>query len=277
MSVSVYRERDGDISRDYELAAPAIQTSRSEKALLEMVPTKEFGSAFFLNNVLQFAEKDEYIYHEMLVHPCMASSDKRERVCILGGGDGCAAREVLKWKEVTHIDIFDWDKRVTEMFEKEYPWMNGWAFHDPRVHCISSDVRSLIHEKYSYDCIIVDLLDPDESETDLWRSILDCSRRWIRPGGSIVINAGGILPWRIDSFNWILQQIESRPSLKRHLYKVFVPSFAREWCFVLLNQENSIELPSLPDSLEYLDKTAWNQAYVHGWTKNYQKTIQGLF
>ncbi len=275
--MSAYRETDGHLIREYDLAIPAIQTYTSEKALLEMVPTKEFGSAFFLDNVLQLAEKDEYIYHEMLVHPCMASSDKKERVCILGGGDGCAAREVLKWKEVTHVDIFDWDKCVIDIFENKYAWMNGWAFHDPRVHSHSCDVRSLIDKDYFYDCIIVDLLDPDESKLDLWRTILDCARKWIRPGGSIVINAGGILPWQTDSFNWILQQIESRPSLKRHLYKVFVPSFAREWCFVLLNQANSIELPSLPDSLHYLDATAWHQAYIHGWTKNYHKTVQGLF
>ena len=277
MRMSVYRETDGNLLREYALETPTLHTKQSEKALLEMVPTKEFGSAFFIDNVLQFTVKDEYIYHEMLVHPCLASSKKREHICILGGGDGCAAREVLKWKDVAKIDIFDWDKEVTESFANKHAWMNSWSLSDARVQIHNRDIRSLVNEDFLYDCILVDLLDPEESQGELWETILRCVNKWIRPGGSIVINAGGILPWQTDSFNWLLQQIQCPPTFRRHLYKVFVPSFGREWCFIVLNQEKTIRLDTLPTPLDYLDEVAWNQAYVYGWTKNYKERIQGLF
>ena len=275
--MSVYKETDGNILREYQLESPHIQSKQSEKALLEIVPTQEFGSVLFLDNVLQFAQKDEYIYHEMLVHPCLSTSKTRETICILGGGDGCALREVLKWKEVKQIDLFDWDKEVTNIFSKEYAWLNMWSLNDPRVHIYNEDIRGLVEKSFSYDCILVDLLDPNESQGELWTDILHCAKQWIRPGGSIVINAGGILPWKPESLNWLLQQIQPPPGFQRHLYKVFVPSFGKEWCFLLFNEQKKIRLDSLPPGLDYLDEIAWNQAYTYGWTKNYQKTVIGLF
>ena len=273
--MSFYKETDGQIIREYKLETSYTQ-KKSEKALIELVPTKEFGPTLFLDNVLQFAQKDEYIYHEMLVHPCVSSSKKREHICILGGGDGCAAREVLKWSEVKQIDLYDWDKDITDSFLKENAWLNMWSLQSPLVQIHTHDIRSLVEKTYSYDCIIVDLLDPDDSQDELWQDIFQCLEKWIRPGGSIVINAGGILPWKTESFNWLLQQLQPPPSFERHLYKVFVPSFGKEWCFVLLNEAKKITLGSLPNGLDYIDDVAWSQAYTYGWTKNYQKVLQGI-
>lgn len=275
--MSVYRETDGNLSREYQLESPHIQTKQSEKALIEMVPTKEFGSVLFLDNVLQFAQKDEYIYHEMLVHPCLSISEKREHICILGGGDGCATREVLKWKDIKQIDLYDWDKQVTDSFSKENAWINHWSLQHPSVQIHNEDIRNLVNTSCSYDCIVVDLLDPDDTQGDLWNTILTCLNKWIRPGGSIVINAGGIFPWSTDSLNWLLQLLQPPHGFKRHLYKTFVPSFGKEWCFLLLTEQRKITLGNLPENLQYLDEVAWNQAYTYGWTKNYQNTVQGLF
>jgi spermidine synthase len=275
--MSVYKETDGSILREYRLESSHIQTNQTDKALFEMVSTKEYGSVLFLDNVLQFAQKDEYIYHEMLVHPCLSTSKKRDTICIIGGGDGCAAREVLKWKDVTHIDLYDWDKEITDRFSKEHAWLNMWSLQNPHVHIYNQDIRSLVEKSCSYDCIIVDLLDPDDSQGELWNDILSCLNKWIRPGGSIVINAGGITPWNTTSLNWLLQQLQVPSGFYRHLYKVFVPSFGKEWCFLLINQQRKLTLDPLPPSLDYLDEVAWNQAYTYGWTKNYRKTVQGLF
>ena len=92
--MAVYRENDGFLVREYELTHSAIVQKQTKKAFLEIVPTKEYGTALFLDGELQLTEKDEYIYHESLVHPCLMTAITRKKVCILGGGDGCAAREV---------------------------------------------------------------------------------------------------------------------------------------------------------------------------------------
>ena len=274
--MSFYREIDGEIVRDYEIIGTSWFKKQTEKALVEIVPTAEFGYAFFLDGQLQLTYQDEYIYHEMLIHPCMSSSKSRKNVCIIGGGDGCALREVLKWPDVEHVDILDWDKEVIDLFRRQYSMINCWAFEDKRVTIETRDIQSYRGEHRQYDCIVVDLLDPDASQAELWQTLLTIVKAWIRPGGSIVINAGGITPWQTDTLNWLLQHVESKPPLWRHLYKVFVPSFAREWCFLLLSEPKVIHLDKIPPNVKYIDTTAWHQAYTYGWTKNYVENLHGI-
>ena len=274
--MSVYRETDGTLVREYKLTQNTWVRKQTGKALFEMVPTAEFGATLFLNGELQLAFQDEYIYHEMLVHPCMSSSKSRQRICIIGGGDGCALREVLKWPDVKHVDVLDWDKEIVTMFSKQYSVFNSWSFEDSRVHIEHRAIQSYGGELREYDCIVVDLLDPDDSQGELWLTLLSIVKSWIVPGGSIVINAGGITPWQTDTLNWLLQHIESKPNLWRHLYKVFVPSFAREWCFLLLNHAKVVHLNNIPSNVKYIDDTAWHQAYTYGWTKNYLEKVHGI-
>jgi spermidine synthase len=274
--METYREQDGHIIREYALEQESLVRKQTEKALIEIVNTKAFGAALFVDNQLQLTFRDEYIYHEMLVHPCLSSSQSRKRICILGGGDGCALREVLKWPDVEHIDVLDWDKEMIELFSKSYAFQNMWSFENPKVTVEIKDVRACLGESRTYDCILVDLLDPEESQSDLWQDILRIVKSWILPGGSIGFNTGGITPWQTDTLNWLLQHIESSPLFRRHLYKTFVPSFAREWCFLLLNKANILEMKNLPSNLRYLDDMAWKQAYTYGWTKNYLENLHGI-
>jgi len=272
--MAVYRETDGNIVREYALEdGYSPFRKQTEKALLELVPTKEYGIALFLDGELQFAEKDEYIYHESLVHPCLMTAGQRKKVCILGGGDGCAAREVLKWPDVEQITIIDWDKEVTDLFTRQQAHLNGWSLTDSRVTIENKNVQELLHDERKYDCIIVDLLDPKEKEIDLWYDILFLIQVWIEPTGSVVINAGGITPWQVDMTNWLLQMIESKMDFRRVLYKAFVPSFAREWSFVLLSKNATIQsryLPvRLPLRLKYFDNITWDHIYTYTWTKDY--------
>jgi spermidine synthase len=275
LEMSVYRETDGHIVREYSLSGSGWFQHRTEKALIEVVPTKEYGEALFLDGEMQLAFHDEYVYHETLVHPCFAAASSRKRVCIVGGGDGCALREVLKWPDVEQVDILDWDKEMIALFSTKYAYFNGWAFDDSRVRIETNDIRSYINTKRSYDCILVDLVDPDESQSELWLDLLEIVKSWIQPGGSLVLNAGGITPSQTDTVNWLLQHVQTAPGYRRHLYKVFVPSFGREWCFVLLNEVKVVQMKKLPTGLRYLDDVAWHQAYTYGWTKNYLESIHG--
>jgi spermidine synthase len=274
--MSAYRETDGHVIREYALSTTGWFQQKTEKALIEMVPTKEYGAALFLDGEMQLAFQDEYVYHEALVHPCLSSAKSRKRVCIIGGGDGCALREVLKWTDVENIDVLDWDKEMIQLFRTKYAMFNSWAFDDPRVSIETNDIRSYVHETRSYDCILVDLVDPDQSHSDLWYDVLYIVKKWIAVGGSLVINAGGITPWQTDTVNWLLQHVESTPQFRPHLYKVFVPSFGRDWCFLLLNEATIVYLKNLPPGLRYMDDVAWHQAYTYAWTKNYVENLHGI-
>jgi len=144
-----------------------------------MDPAKPKIVSMFINGRSQFASNDEQIYHSMLVAPVMLASARHDNVLIIGGGDGLALREVLRWQPLS-VDLVDLDKVIVEFFSKPVfddgvqinqvlIELNDRAFSDPRVHTHFGDafikVDELIQQGYRYDTIIVDL--PDPSHPDL--------------------------------------------------------------------------------------------------------------
>ena len=273
--MATYREKDGFIVREYALEQKPILYKQTKKAFIEIVPTKEYGKTLFIDNELQFSEKDEYIYHEMLVHPCLSLCDPRN-ICIIGGGDGLAAREVLKWHTVEAVDVIDWDEGITNYFMNEETTLNANSLQDPRVRIYNENIQESLHDERNYDAILVDLLDPDftkEGQLDLWYDIIFMTKHWISPTGCIVINAGGITPWDTTTLNRLIELLAQKTSFLIHLYKVFVPSFGREWCFILLKETSTMTMTNAPANLHYFDENTWKQAYVSGWSVEYQRNI----
>lgn len=119
----------------------------------------------FLNGDLQFSSIDEYRYHEALVHPAMAAARKRERVLILGGGDGLALREVFKYSDVQNVTIVDIDKEMTDLGQRHpiLVRLNGNAMADSRLRVVNADAGKYLEEANElYSVIIIDLPDPND-------------------------------------------------------------------------------------------------------------------
>ena len=95
----------------------------------------------FLNSHLQFSSKDEYRYHEALVHPGLSALPEARRVLVLGGGDGLAVREILKHPGIEHVTLVDLDPEMTRLFSThpELTRLNLGALTDPRVHVVNQD------------------------------------------------------------------------------------------------------------------------------------------
>lgn len=276
--MTLYRETEDDISRDYSLEHKPAMHFKTEKAIVDIVQTKLFDTMVFLDGQLQLSRRDEYIYHEMLVHPAMSCLRNAVRACILGGGDGCAAREVLKWPTVEHIDILDWDSDFVSCFLHNFGHWNKNSLEDPRVRLEHVDVRACLQQNRQYDIIIVDLLDPDGSgeSTNLWSDICSLVKRWLSPGSVCVFNAGGITPWKTATVKSCLEQFRHEllfPDPHECLaYKTFVPSFAEEWCFLLVKPRTNNVLSVLPPiRLSYFDEAAWQQSRI--WTRDYAGKI----
>lgn len=127
-----------------------------------------FGRVLVLEGIVQLSEKDEFIYHEMLVHPILFSHPKPERVLIVGGGDGGTLREVLKHpvKEVVMVDI---DKKVVELLKKYLPFVSDGAFKDKRTNLIIGDGLKFIKQYKNYfDVIFIDGNDEVGAATKLY-------------------------------------------------------------------------------------------------------------
>lgn len=117
----------------------------------------------YLNQGKQLSTFDEWMYHEPLVHPVMMLNPEHQNVLVMGAGDGCAVREILKYPRVKSITVVDLDPRMTEI-GKEHPIfrnLNQDAFHSDKVEIINQDAFTFLEENEAfYDVIIADFPDP---------------------------------------------------------------------------------------------------------------------
>ena len=128
--------------------------------------TQSYGNndlRLFIDGHLQFSESDEHRYHETLVHSVLGLEGRRENILVLGGGDGLAVREILKYKDVKHIDLVDLDPAMTELGAEFPPLvkLNKSSLANPKVTIYNQDAFVFIKDKgRTYDRVIIDMPDP---------------------------------------------------------------------------------------------------------------------
>jgi spermidine synthase len=192
----------------------------------------------FLNSHLQFSSRDEYRYHEALVHPAMAARPSARRVLILGGGDGLALREVLKYPHVEHVRLVDLDPEVTRLFTRhpELRRLNQGAFDDPRVQVDNADAFPWLDGGSDrYDVALIDFPDPSNFSvgklytTAFYRRLL----HRLAPDALFVVQSTSPLFAR-QSY-WCVVETIRAVGVNAWPYHVYVPSFG-EWGFVMASR-----------------------------------------
>ena len=218
---------------------PITYTERTDYQ--QIILTKEQGDLrLFLDGQLQFSSIDEYRYHETLVHPAMATADRREKILILGGGDGLALRELQKYDEVKSMTLVDLDPKVIELGKthRDVVNLNEHAFEDDRIQVINDDAFQFLKNKQDtfYDVILVDLPDPNnESLNKLYTlEFYQLVRNHLAPGGSIMIQATS--PTFATDVYWSINQTVEAANLQTANLHVDIPSFG-DWGFVLAKRE----------------------------------------
>ena len=145
----------------------------------------------FIDGNIQFSSRDEYRYHEYLVHPVMSLPGSRERVLVLGGGDGLALREVVKYKDVKQIDLVDIDPRIIEL-AKTLPVLRELgkeSFSDPRVTTHNEDAFTFLNRPGpEYHRVIIDFPDPhNEALSKLYsKEFYTIVQKRLAPGSALV-------------------------------------------------------------------------------------------
>jgi spermidine synthase len=210
----------------------------------------------YINGALQFDSLDEYRYHEALVHPAMITTGVKENILIIGGGDGMALREVLKYKRVKRVTLVDLDPRMTALFKnnRALQQLNNRSFHDSRVSVVNADAwKFLEYSKMLYDVIIIDLPDPNNvSLSRLYsKSFYTLVRNHLAFSGTVVVQSTSPMYARW-AFYSIVNTIDST-GMEVLPYHTYVPSFG-EWGFTLaMNHRIVIDVTKLPKTLRYLD------------------------
>jgi spermidine synthase len=175
-----------------------IASGRTQYQDYFLFETKGFGKVLVLDKDVQSTEKDEYIYHETLVHPAMLAHPDPRRVLIVGGGEGATLREVLKHPSVERAVMVDIDGELVELAKAHMPEWHQGAFEDPRTVLVIEDARAYLerHED-TYDVILIDLTDPvgEDNPARLLYTVefyrLVKSR--LNPGGVMGMQAGMIM------------------------------------------------------------------------------------
>jgi spermidine synthase len=215
------------------------------------------GHRLYLNGNLQFAQADEYRYHEALVHPAMAAHGAPRRVAVLGGGDGMAVREILKYPSVESVTLVELDPAMTRIFS-ENPMLaalNGHALQNPKVTVVNQDAFGwLQQEGDTFDVIVVDFPDPTNFSigklyTNSFYALLD---KRLAASGYAVVQTTSPLVAR-HSFWTVVHTIES-VGLRTTPYHAHVPSFG-EWGFVIASRRPWRLPEALPGGLQFLSPT----------------------
>ncbi|SDD95215.1 spermidine synthase [Actinokineospora iranica] len=188
----------------------------------------------FLNGDLQFSSVDEYRYHEAMVHPAM-SGPKRDNVLVLGGGDGLALREVLRYPDVKSVTLVELDPAVVALARTDprLSELNRHAFDDPRVAVRTEDAFGWLRSNTDrYDVVLVDMPDADSTATAKLYSVefYGLVDRAMADHGRMVVQAGS--PFFAPKAFWCVETTLRAAGVHSVAYQVSVPAFG-EWGFHL--------------------------------------------
>jgi spermidine synthase len=161
---------------------------------VEVLDSEEFGRSLVLDGKTQSTEKDEFVYHESLVHPAMLCHPAPKTVFIGGGGEGGTLREVLAHNTVESVTMLDLDQGVVDLCRQHLPLHHEGSFDDPRTTLLHRDARAFLAEPGDgFDVIVLDLVDPLEGGTayllytdEFYR----IAKARLNPGGVLVTQSG---------------------------------------------------------------------------------------
>jgi spermidine synthase len=189
----------------------------------------------FLNNNLQFSSRDEYRYHEALIHPALATLPHPARVLVLGGGDGLAVRELLKYPTIQSITLVDLDPAMTRLFSHhpQLTQLNEHSLTSHKVQVVNADALVWLEQDAGrYDFIVVDFPDPSNYSvgklyTEAFYRLMD---RHLKEDGLAVIQSTS--PMYARRAYWTIVTTLEAAGFQTTPYHALVPSFG-EWGYII--------------------------------------------
>lgn len=194
----------------------------------------------YLNNNLQFSSFDEYRYHEAFVHPAMSVAPKIDEILILGGGDGMAAREILKYPSVKKITLVDLDNEMTTIFKKNILLrrLNNNALLNEKLEVVNKDAFVwLDNNSKKYDVIFIDFPDPSNFSLGKLYSTVFYHKVKSHLSKEGLMTVQSTSPFFAPKSFWCINAT-LKISFKNVLpYHVYLPSFG-EWGFNMVKHSD---------------------------------------
>ncbi|GAA5165706.1 polyamine aminopropyltransferase [Viridibacterium curvum] len=200
----------------------------------------------YLNGNLQFSSLDEHRYHEALVHPAMQNLPAARTALVLGGGDGFAVRELLKYPQLQKVTLVDLDPQMTQLFSSaaNLTALNHNALNDKRVQVINADAAQWLEQsRDSFDLVVIDLPDPSNYALGKLYSVpmYRLVAQHLAANGYVVVQSTS--PWYAPHAYWCVAETLKAAGLNIWPYHAHVPSFG-EWGYVLAAPHNRFTVPT---------------------------------
>jgi spermidine synthase len=211
-----------------------VYSRKTDYQQIDIFDSHEYGRMLVLDGKVQSTTRDEYVYHESLVHPVMLAHPEPKSVLIVGGGEGGTLREVLKHSTVGHAVMVDIDEFVIESSKKYMPQLSEGSFDDKRSELVIGDGREYVERsKGKFDVIIMDLTDPLEegpAQRLYTREFYQAVCRILNPEGMIVTQATSTY-YSIYCFATIYRTIRDAFG-RAGGYHSWIPAYDSTWGFV---------------------------------------------
>ena len=219
----------------------------------------------FLNGNLQFSSADEYRYHESLVHPALSSIQSPSKILVLGGGDGLAVREILKYPSVSKVVLVDLDPAITHLFSSQemLKKINESSLSNKKVSVHNEDAFTWLKKnKEQFDAVIIDFPDPSVfSVGKLYSTVFyRLLNNAMTPEAIAVIQSTS--PYVAPKSFWCIDTTLKATGFQTKPYHNFVPSFG-EWGYIMAYKEEPANwFASLPSPLKYINTAVLPQLFV---------------
>ena len=208
---------------------------------VEILETASYGKCLVLDGRIQSSERDEFIYHEALVHPGLLTVEGPPRsALVIGGGEGATLREFLRYPSLRRAVMVDIDAEVVSLCRRHLPEMHQGAFDDPRTELIHEDARAYLERaREPFDLIVSDLVEPLEEgpACRLYsREFYQLVHDRLTPGGAFTMQAGMTKIGEQAFFTAIHRTLrEVFPVVAA--YQTFVSCFGTPWGFIVATRK----------------------------------------
>ncbi|MBI3231211.1 MAG: polyamine aminopropyltransferase [Burkholderiales bacterium] len=219
----------------------------------------------YINGNLQFSSRDEHRYHEALVHPALQTLPWAKRVLVLGGGDGLALREILRYPHIEHATLVDLDPAMINAFRNrpELTALNKGSFSDKRVTVVNADAAIWLQNNTEmFDLVIVDFPDPSSFALGKLYSVPFYSmvKKHLSEHGLVVVQSTS--PFFAPHAYWTVDSTLREVGFSTYPFHLYVPSFG-EWGFVMASPHPNYQPPQqyrLP--MRYLNAETTREMFV---------------
>jgi len=254
--------------------------AKSDFQDVEVIQTG-FGKTLRIDDYFMTSDKDEFFYHENMIHPAGISHAAPKRALVIGGGDGGAAEEYLKYPTMEEVVMAEIDEVVVDFCKEQLPDVHRGAFDDPRLKVLITDGKKYVEEcQDQFDLMMLDLTDPFGPAEALYRvDFLNHCKRILGPDGVLSMHLGSPVT-RPNVFHRVYSSLSSVFSIVRP-YLVYVPLYGAIWGMATASDKTDpllLDPKSVEDRLK--DRAISHLQYYNGDTHrgvfglpNYVKSI----